>query len=45
MIGVILCGLAVGCIYTWFLEKDIRIKMPAGVPAGVACPAHRSFPS
>ncbi len=36
MIGAILCGLAVGCIYTWFLEKDIRIKMPAGVPAGVS---------
>lgn len=36
MIGAILCGLAVGCVYTWFLVKNIRIKMPAGVPACVA---------
>ena len=36
MIGAILCGLVVGAVYTWFLKKDIRIKMPDGVPDGVA---------
>lgn len=36
MIGAILCGLFVGFVYTWFLKNDIRIKMPAGVPAGVS---------
>lgn len=36
MIGAIIIGLIVGYTYSWFLKKDIRIKMPAGVPAGVA---------
>ena len=35
MIGAIICGLLVGYIYSWFLKKNIRIKMPAGVPVGV----------
>ena len=29
MIGAIICGLLVGYIYSWFLKKNIRIKMPA----------------
>ncbi|MGL5531943.1 MAG: PTS sugar transporter subunit IIC, partial [Culicoidibacterales bacterium] len=29
-------GLLVGWSYSWFMKKDIRIKMPAGVPQGVA---------
>lgn len=36
MIGAIIIGLVVGVVYSWFLNKDIRIKMPAGVPAGVS---------
>ena len=36
MIGAIIIGLVVGKAYSWFLKKDIRIKMPAGVPVGVA---------
>lgn len=36
MIGAILIGLLVGFIYTFFLRKNITIKMPAGVPEGVA---------
>jgi len=36
MIGSIICGLLVGAAYSWFLKKDIRIKMPAGVPQGVS---------
>ncbi len=36
MIGAIIVGLIVGFSYSWFLKKNIRIKMPAGVPAGVA---------
>ena len=36
MIAAILVGLAVGCIYSWFMKRDIRIKMPEGVPTGVA---------
>jgi len=35
MITAILIGLAVGYIYSWFMRKDIRIKMPDGVPSGV----------
>ncbi len=31
MIGAIIIGLLVGFFYSWFLKKDIRIKMPAGV--------------
>lgn len=36
MVGAIIIGLLVGWGYSWFLKKNIRIKMPAGVPAGVA---------
>ena len=36
MIGAIVVGLLVGFSYSWFLKKNIRIKMPAGVPAGVS---------
>ena len=35
MITAIIIGLCVGAIYSWFMKKDIRIKMPDGVPAGV----------
>src|SRR5699024_4881155 len=34
--GAIIVGLIVGSVYCWFLKKDIRIKMPAGVPEGVS---------
>ncbi|MGL5296573.1 MAG: PTS sugar transporter subunit IIC [Culicoidibacterales bacterium] len=36
MIASILIGLIVGWVYSWFMKKDIRIKMPEGVPQGVA---------
>lgn len=36
MIGAIIAGLLTGLIYSAFLKKDIRIKMPEGVPDGVA---------
>ena len=36
MIGAIIAGLLVGLVYSWFIKKDIRIKMPDGVPDGVA---------
>ena len=36
MIGALIIGLVVGFVYSWFLKKDIRIKMPQGVPAGVS---------
>ena len=36
MIGAIIAGLLTGSVYSWFLKKDIRIKMPEGVPDGVA---------
>jgi PTS system cellobiose-specific IIC component len=36
MIGSIIVGLLVGVAYSAILKKDIRIKMPAGVPEGVA---------
>lgn len=36
MIGAIVCGLLVGWIYSIFLNKKVTIKMPAGVPEGVA---------
>lgn len=32
MIGAIIVGLIVPLVYCWFLKKNIRIKMPAGVP-------------
>ena len=36
MIGAMIAGLLTGLIYSWFIKKDIRIKMPDGVPDGVA---------
>lgn len=36
MVTAILIGLFVGYVYSWFMKKDIRIKMPSGVPEGVA---------
>ena len=36
MIGAIIVGLLVGCIYTIFMKRNITIKMPAGVPEGVS---------
>jgi PTS system cellobiose-specific IIC component len=36
MIAALLIGIIVGIIYTWFMKKNITIKMPAGVPQGVA---------
>lgn len=35
MIAAILLGLITGYIYSWFIKRDIRIKMPDGVPPGV----------
>ena len=36
MVTAIIVGLLVGAVYSWFMEKKITIKMPAGVPQGVA---------
>ena len=36
MVTAIIIGLIVGAVYSWFMKRDIRIKMPAGVPEGVA---------
>lgn len=36
MITAIIIGLLVGAIYSWFMKKDIRIKMPEGVPPGIS---------
>jgi len=36
MITAIIVGLAVGYIYSWFLNRNIRIKLPGGVPEGVS---------
>ena len=36
MVGAMIAGLLTGLIYSWFIKKDIRIKMPDGVPDGVA---------
>lgn len=36
MIGALIIGLLVGFGYSWFLKKNIGIKMPQGVPAGVS---------
>lgn len=35
MFTAIIVSLVVAAVYCWFLKKDIRIKMPAGVPEGV----------
>ncbi len=36
MVGSIIIGLIAGFVYSWFIKNNIRIKMPAGVPEGVA---------
>lgn len=36
MVAAIIMGLVAGKVYTVFMEKGIVIKMPAGVPQGVA---------
>jgi PTS system cellobiose-specific IIC component len=36
LISAILVGLFVGWAYSWFLKRDIRIKLPEQVPANVA---------
>ncbi|MDR2709269.1 MAG: PTS sugar transporter subunit IIC [Elusimicrobiota bacterium] len=36
VIVAILVGLLAGKVYTFFLKRDIRIKLPAGVPEGIA---------
>lgn len=36
MICAILVGLCFSWLYVWFMKKDITIKMPEGVPAGVS---------
>ena len=36
MVTAIIIGLVVGAIYSWFMVRKITIKMPAGVPQGVA---------
>ncbi|MDD3223377.1 MAG: PTS sugar transporter subunit IIC [Clostridium sp.] len=36
MIAAIIFGLLAGYIYSWFIKRDIRIKMPESVPEGVS---------
>lgn len=36
MVTAIIVGLVVGAIYSWFMARKITIKMPDGVPQGVA---------
>lgn len=36
MVTAIIIGLIVGAVYSWFMRKNIKIKMPDGVPQGVA---------
>lgn len=36
IITAIIMGIFTGYVYTFFMKRDIRIKMPAGVPAGVS---------
>lgn len=36
MIGAIIIGLVVGSVYSLFMRKNITIKMPEQVPAGIA---------
>lgn len=36
MIASIIIGLFVGYVYTWCIKKNLKIKMPAGVPEGVS---------
>ncbi|MDR2007783.1 MAG: PTS transporter subunit EIIC, partial [Alphaproteobacteria bacterium] len=36
MVLAIIVGLITGAVYSWFLKKDIRIKLPESVPPAVA---------
>ncbi len=36
LISAVICGLLSGAIYTWFIKRDIRIKLPENVPPAVA---------
>lgn len=36
MIGAILVAFYVGYLYCWFMDKDIRIKMPESVPQNIS---------
>ena len=36
MVAALIIGILVGIVYVWFLDRNITIKMPAGVPQGVA---------
>ncbi|EHJ00847.1 MULTISPECIES: PTS sugar transporter subunit IIC [unclassified Clostridium] len=36
MVSAIIIGLIVGASYSWFMKRNITIKMPDGVPQGVA---------
>lgn len=36
MIAALIIGVLVGYVYSWFLNHDIRIKLPESVPAGVS---------
>ncbi|PJI07962.1 MULTISPECIES: PTS sugar transporter subunit IIC [Clostridium] len=36
MIAALIIGVLVGYTYSWFLNHDIRIKLPESVPAGVS---------
>ncbi|WP_317944910.1 PTS sugar transporter subunit IIC [Carnobacterium maltaromaticum] len=36
MISAIIIGLIVGSVYSWFMKRDIRIKLPESVPENVA---------
>lgn len=36
MIAAIIIGLFTGYVYSWFINRNIKITMPEGVPAGVA---------
>ncbi|SJZ75241.1 PTS system, cellobiose-specific IIC component [Pilibacter termitis] len=36
MIVAIIVGLITGFVYSWFIQHDIRIKLPEGVPENVA---------
>ncbi|MDR2860815.1 MAG: PTS sugar transporter subunit IIC [Elusimicrobiota bacterium] len=45
MIAAILIGIFVGYIYSWFLKRDIRIKLPESVPEGVSNAFNGLIPS
>ncbi|AGF55515.1 PTS system cellobiose-specific IIC component [Clostridium saccharoperbutylacetonicum] len=45
MIAAIVIGLIVGAVYSWFMKKNIIIKMPEGVPQGVSSAFAALIPS